>query len=497
MTSITSGVATASDNLWNWGLTPIVIALALYFTLRTGFGQLTSVPQMFRTITQPAPRTADDKPQSISSFQAFTLSAASRVGVGNIAGVGTAIAIGGPGAVFWMWIMALFVGASSLIESSLAQLYKIKDPDRSFRGGPAYYIQQGLRSRPFAIAFAVALVLTFPFAFNSLQANTLTDAVVLATKNPAALTWAPFVVGAVLATLVGFSIFGGLHRIANISQTVMPAVAIAYLILGIVVVVMNYEQIPWAFSAIFESAFGIRQFGGAAIGTVIVQGVRRGMFSNEAGLGSVPNAAAAAAVTHPVKQGLVQTLGVYFDTWLVCSITAFIVLVSSPDLTNAPRGIYLTQHALATTLGSWTSVLLVVIIALLVFTSLLGNYYYGEANIRFISDNPRVLTGFRVLVIATVFLGCLAEVDLIWSLADGVMGIMALINMIAIALLSPIAFKLWKDYKSQLREGKDPVFTVDRIPGLHNVECWQSEQEVVGWGPGAEDASGDEVRQDL
>lgn len=481
MTTAADVVAWLSDGMWAWFLTPIVVLLALYFTIRTGFGQFTAIPQMFRTITEPAPRDKDGEPQSINAFQAFTLSAASRVGVGNIAGVGTAIAIGGPGAVFWMWAMALLVGASSLVESTLAQLYKVEDPDNAFRGGPAYYIQSGLKSRPFAIAFAVSLILTFPFAFNSLQANTLTDTIILTVGDSDAARWLPLVVGVVLATLTGLVIFGGLKRIASISQTVMPTVAIMYLLVGIVIVAINFRQIPWAFSSIFEYAFGLKQFAGGAIGTVIAMGVRRGMFSNEAGLGSVPNAAAAAAVTHPVKQGLVQTLGVYFDTWLVCSITAFIILVSSPDLVNAPRGVYLTQHAMTETLGSWSSVLLAVMIAMLAFTSLLGNYYYGEANIRFITDNPKVLTVFRSLVVVTVLLGCLAEVDLIWNMADGVMGIMALINMIAIALLSPVAIKLWHDYKKQLKEGLDPVFTVDRIPGLKNVECWQSEQEVAGW----------------
>lgn len=482
MNTLADTVQGLSDNLWSWILIPLVVIVATFYSVRTKMAQVTALPQMFRTITEPAPLDEEGQPQSVNAFQAFTLSAASRVGVGNIAGVGTAIAIGGPGAVFWMWAMALLVGASSLAESSLAQLYKVRDADRSFRGGPAYYIEKGIGSRAMAIAFSIALIACFPFAFNSLQANTLSDTIVRAVGSTQAMNWIPWVVATVMATLVAMSIFGGLHRITHISQVVMPVVAILYLLVGIVVVAINFRQIPWAFEAIFSNALGLQQFAGASVGTVIAMGVRRGMFSNEAGLGSVPNAAASAAVTHPVKQGLVQTLGVYFDTWLVCSITAFIILVSSPQLVNAPRGVYLTQTALAQTLGPWTGALLAVIIAMLAFTSILGNYYYGEANIRYITSRPGVLTGFRVLVVVAVFLGCIAESDFIWNLADGVMGIMAFINLVAILILSPTAVNLWNDFRSQLKKGQDPVFTADRIPGLRNADCWNDRQEVVGWG---------------
>lgn len=470
-----------SDNFWSWVLIPLVILVAAYYTVRTGFAQLTSLPQMFRTITERAPLDRQGKPQSVNAFQAFTLSAASRVGVGNIAGVGTAIAIGGPGSIFWMWVMALLVGASSMAESTLAQLYKTRDPNRAFRGGPAYYIEKGIGSRWMAVLFALALILCFPFAFNALQANTFSETVVLAVGDPAVGRWLPWVLAISMVVLVGLSIFGGVHRIARISVTVMPIVAITYLLVGLVVIVLNYQNIPSMFDAIFSDAFGLKQFVGAGLGTAIAVGVRRGMFSNEAGLGSVPNAAATAAVTHPAKQGLVQTLGVYFDTWLVCSITAFIILVSDPDLVGAPRGVYLTQTALNQTLGSWTGVLLAVVIALLAFTSILGNYYYGESNIRYITTDRRVLAGFRVLVLGAVFFGCLAGADLIWNIADGVMGIMALINLVAILILSPVFLKVWRDFQQQRKAGIDPVFTRDRVPGLKGVECWTSVQDVVGY----------------
>ncbi len=480
MDSIAEIVGNVSNEVWSWVLAPVVVIVALYLTIRTGFIQFRYIPEMFRTITDRSPLGADGRPQSISAFQAFTVSAASRVGVGNIAGVGTAIVVGGPGAIFWMWLMALVVGAASLVESSLAQLYKVRDEDRSFRGGPAYYIQRGLRSRWMAVSFAVALIACFPFAFSSLQANTLTQTIVGVTGGEDSPWWIPFAVGVVVATLTALVIFGGVRRIATVSQSVIPAVAFAYLMIGIIIVGMNAAQLPAAFASIFTEAWGTTQVAGATLGVIIMTGVRRGMFSNEAGMGSVPNAAATAAVTHPVKQGLVQTLGVYFDTWLVCSITAFIILVSSPDLANAPRGVYLTQNALADALGDWTGILLAVIIFFLAITSVFGNYYYGESNVRFITPRPRVLLVFRLLVVVAVFLGSIAGADLIWNLADGIMGIMALINLVAIMLLSPVALRLIKDYARQRRLGRDPVFTRDILPDVDGIECWEDEVSVTG-----------------
>jgi len=480
MDNIADVVGDITNELWSWLLAPIVVLVGLYLTLRSGFVQFRWIPEMFRTITDRSPLNEDGRPQSISAFQAFTLSAASRVGVGNIAGVGTAIFLGGPGAIFWMWLMAFIGGATSLVESSLAQLFKVRDPGRAFRGGPAYYIQKGLKQRWAAILFAVVLILCFPFAFNSLQANTITATVVGVTGGAESPTWIPFAIGGLVAVLTALVIFGGVHRIASVSQSAIPIVAFAYLMIGIIIVGMNVENLPAAFASIFTEAWGTEQVAGATLGVIIMNGVRRGMFSNEAGLGSVPNAAATAAVTHPVKQGLVQTLGVYFDTWLVCSITAFIILVSAPDLSTAERGIYLTQTALVDALGDWTGILLAIIIFLLAFTSVLGNYYYGESNIRFITTHPRALTVFRVLVIAAVFLGSIAGADLIWNLADGMMGLMALINLVAVMFLSPIAFRLIKDYTHQRRAGKDPVFTRDLMPDVEGIECWEDELSVTG-----------------
>lgn len=466
------------DSLWTWLVLPIVVLLGVYFTVRSGVVQFRLIPEMFRTLTDRTPRTDDGKPQSVSAFQAFTISAASRVGVGNIAGVGTAIALGGPGAVFWMWLMAFVGGATSFIESSLAQLYKSKDAD-GFRGGPAYYMQRGLGARWMGILFAIILIICFPFAFSSLQANTI-SATLSATFDAADVAWLPWTIGVVLAVLTGLVVFGGVRRIASVTQALVPAMALAYLLLGLAVVAIHIDQLPRVIAEIFTAAWGPNEVLAASLGYIILTGVRRGMFSNEAGLGSAPNAGASAAVTHPVKQGLVQTLGVYFDTFLVCSITAFIILVSVPDLAGAERGIGLTQGALVDSLGAWSSIALSVIIFLLAFSSIIGNYYYGQSNIEFITMRRGVLIGYRMLVVVAVLIGSVVGADLVWTFADGVMGLMALTNLVAIALLSGIAFRLLKDYTAQRREGRDPVFTRDRLPGVKGIELWEDELSVTG-----------------
>ncbi|MEJ1092118.1 alanine/glycine:cation symporter family protein [Microbacterium istanbulense] len=478
MDAVNEWLLTWGDNLWTWIVLPVVIALGLYFTLRSGVVQFRMIPEMFRTLGDRTPRTESGEPQSVSAFQAFTISAASRVGVGNIAGVGTAIAIGGPGAIFWMWLMAFIGGASSFIESSLAQLYKTRDKD-GFLGGPAYYMQRGLGARWMGILFAVILIICFPIAFSSLQANTI-QATIKGSFGDDAVAWLPWVTGAALAVLMALVIFGGVRRIASVTQTLVPLMALLYLLLGLVIVAIHIERVPEVFASIFTQAFGPNEVVGATLGYIILTGIKRGMFSNEAGLGSAPNAGASAAVTHPVKQGLVQTLGVYFDTFLVCSITAFIILVSVPDLAGAERGIGLTQGAIVDGLGQWANVLLVVIIFLLAFSSILGNYYYGQSNIEFITKSSAALLTYRLVAIAAVFLGALVSADVVWNFADGAMGFMAIVNLVAIALLSGVAFKLLKDYNEQRRAGLDPVFTRARLPEVKNIEVWEDELSVTG-----------------
>ncbi|GAB3277207.1 alanine/glycine:cation symporter family protein [Microbacterium lacusdiani] len=475
-------LASTGDALWTWIVLPVVVALGLYLTLRSGVVQFRLIPEMFRTLTDRTPRDADGAPQSVSSFQAFSISAASRVGVGNIAGVGTAIAIGGPGAVFWMWTMAFIGAASAFFESTLAQVFKVRDRG-AFRGGPAYYMERGLKARWMGIAFAIILIFCFPFAFSALQANTIaasSTAAVGSIVGADVSGWMPLVAGVVIAVLTGLVIFGGVRRIANVSSALVPVMALLYLLLGLAVVTVEIDRLPAALASIYTQAFGFNEVVGAAFGVIVMQGVKRGMFSNEAGLGSAPNAGAAAAVTHPVKQGLVQSLGVYFDTFLVCSITAFTVLVAVPDLSGAETGIALTQTALASTLGDWSLTALAVIVFLLAFSSIIGNYYYGESNLEFITTSRVWLQVFRALVVVAMLAGAVASAAVVWNLADALMGLMALINLVALGLLSGIGFRLLRDYTRQRREGRDPVFTRALLPDVTGIECWEDEFTVTG-----------------
>ncbi|WP_110588635.1 alanine/glycine:cation symporter family protein [Microbacterium suaedae] len=482
MDNLATWFADQGNIFWTWVVLPVVVVLGVYLTVRSGVVQFRFIPEMFRTLTDRTPRDEDGEPQSVSAFQAFTISAASRVGTGNIAGVATAIAVGGPGAVFWMWLMAFIGAASAFAESTLAQLFKVRDPD-GFRGGPAYYMQRGLKARWMGVVFAIILIICFPFSFSSLQANTIAASVggvVESASGGEASGMIAWIVGIVVAALTALVVFGGVRRIASVTQAVVPLMALVYLLIGLAVVAVSWREIPGAISMIFTEAFGFSEVVGATFGYIVLTGIKRGMFSNEAGLGSAPNAGASAAVTHPVKQGLVQALGVYFDTFLVCTITAFIILTGVPDLGDAPVGVDLTQMALAGTLGDWSLTALAIIIFLLAFSSIIGNYYYGEASIEFISTRRGVLVGYRTLVVLAVLTGSVLSADVVWSFADAVMGFMAITNLVALALLSGLVFALLRDYTQQRREGRNPVFTRDRLPGVTGIDCWADELSVTG-----------------
>ncbi|MFI6575534.1 alanine/glycine:cation symporter family protein [Nocardiopsis sp. NPDC050513] len=475
MDAVNEGIVAFNDVFWAYLLIPLLILLSLYFTVRSGAVQFRLVPEMFRAMRDD-PGLAADGGKPISAFQAFAVSAAARIGTGNIAGVATAIALGGPGAIFWMWAMALLVGAASFVESTLAQLYKSRGKE-GYYGGPAYYMERGLGAKWMGMLFAVIVIVTFGLAFTSVQSNTISAAVantVSTATGADAAPWIPYAVGAVLAAVTAVIIFGGGRRVAKTATLLVPFMAAVYVLMGLAVVAMNVGQIPAVITEIVTHAFGIREIAAGGIGTAIVQGMRRGMFSNEAGLGSAPNAAASAAVSHPVKQGLVQTLGVYFDTLIVCSTTAFIILVSNPSYT-AEAGPTLTQNALEANLGSWALHLLTLIILLVAFTSVLGNAFYGEANVGYLTGSPAALTGFRVLLIAVTFLGAVGSGGLVWTLADTTMGFMALVNLAALAFLAPIACRLLTDYLAQRKRGIDPVFTKDTMPELTDVDCWEQE----------------------
>ncbi|MDA3648744.1 alanine:cation symporter family protein [Saccharopolyspora indica] len=472
MEALNDAIVALNDTFWLYLIIPVLAVLSLYFTVRSGAVQIRMIPEMVRAMVGKA-EVAEDGKKAISSFQAFAISAAARIGTGNIAGVATAIALGGPGAVFWMWIMGLVVGAASFVESTLAQLYKVRDKS-GFRGGPAYYMLHGLRAKWMGVLFAVVITVTFGFVFNAVQSNTIVGAIMTSVEATGAtgMGWLEPVLGLALVAVTAAVIFGGVRRIAHVAQLLVPFMAGLYMILGLIIVVLNIDALPAVFGQIFASAFGFEEIAAGGVGAAIVQGVRRGMFSNEAGLGSAPNAGATASVSHPVKQGLVQTLGVYVDTLLVCSTTAFIVLLSNPTY-GENRGPTLTQEALQFNLGNWSLHLLTLIILLVAFTSVLGNYFYGESNVGFLTRNRAVMTGYRWVVLVVTFLGAIGSSDLVWNLADTTMGIMALVNLAAIAPLSAIAFKLLKDYNEQRKQGLDPVFTRDRLPELTGVECWE------------------------
>ncbi|MFP8960829.1 alanine/glycine:cation symporter family protein [Streptomyces nanhaiensis] len=476
MSTLETVIVEINDHFWTYLLIPLVAVAGLYFTIRSRALQIRLLPEILRTVGEQ-PRAGADGRKPVSPFGAFTISAAARIGTGNIAGVAAAITVGGPGAVFWMWVMALVGGASAFVESTLAQLYKVRDRGRggegAYRGGPAYYMQRGLGRRWLGVLFAVIITLTFGLVFTAVQSNTIASVTAgsLGTGGDGGSDWVAPAVGAALAVLLGLAVFGGVRRIASVTKVLVPVMAVVYLLVGLAVVVLNVSEVPRVLADIVGGAFGLREVAGGGIGAAIQQGVRRGMFSNEAGLGSAPNAAAAAETSHPVKQGLVQTLGVFFDTLVVCTMTAFVILSANPELSGR-QGADLTQSALQETLGGWAGHLLTLVVFLLAFSSMIGNYYYGESNIEFITRRRSVMLGYRGLVLAAAFLGALGSLSVVWSLADVTMGAMALVNLLAILPLSVIAFRLMEDYLAQRRAGLDPVFTRDRLPDLTGVECW-------------------------
>jgi AGCS family alanine or glycine:cation symporter len=373
--------------------------------------------------------------------------------------------------------MCLFTSAASFIESTLAQLYKVRADD-TYKGGPAFYIHRGLGSRGFGAFFALLFIFCFALAFTSLQANTITDAVSGAVgvfADPAALGWLPFVVGIVLALITAGIVIGGMRRVASVAQSMVPIMAVIYLIVGLLVVGLNFGELPRVLSQMFEGAFNPQAAVGGGIGAAIVNGVQRGMLSNEAGMGSVPNVAATASVSHPVKQGLVQTLGVYFDTLLICSITAFIVLVAFPDTSTGGEGLVMVQESLTNSLGAWSAILLGLIMLLLAFTSVLGNYSYGEANVHFLTSKRGWHLAFGLAVVAMVFIGSVISVELAWSIAGVSMVAIALINLVVILILAPTALRLLADYRAKTAKGEDPVFLSDEMPDLQNIETWDPE----------------------
>ncbi len=489
------------DFLYTYILVILLVFVGIYFTIRTRFVQIRYIKDMFTQLTE---KRHVEGEKSISSFQAMMVSTASRVGTGNIAGIATAVALGGPGAIFWMWLMALFGAASAFVESTLAQIWKVRGKDGEFRGGPAYYIEQALGQRWLGVVFAVLLIICYAYGFNGLQAYNMASALEYYIPDYATNGTA-VALGIVLMVMTGFVIFGGSKRISVISSILVPIMAVAYLALGVGITITNLNLLPEAFGYIFASAFDFQSIFGGFAGSVIVLGIKRGLFSNEAGMGSAPNAAATASVSHPCKQGLVQTLSVYIDTMLVCTCSAFIVLIffvkeggTFGDLNGMP----LVQMAINSSVGEIGIHVVTFAIFCFAFSSLIGNYFYAEGNIRFITKSKVVLTVFRITCLAAIMVGCLNNFTLAWNFADITMAFMAIVNLVAIFLLGKWAFKALDDYARQRNAGKNPVFVAESIEGLPATQCWhvgEGDLKHVGPAPVREyfeeaiDADGEDV----
>lgn len=483
--TIISWLNEANDILWTYVIVFLLVFCALWFTIRLGGVQFTHLREMLRQLMPEKKRDVrpDGKPQ-ISPFQAFSVALASRVGTGNLAGVASAIAIGGPGAVFWMWVMALLGSATAFVESTLAQLYKRRGED-AFYGGPAYYMQHGLHRRWMGILFAVLITVTFGLANQLVQSNTLCDA--LSDSLPVSIE----VVGVVLTLFTLAVVFGGIQRISRFSAVCVPFMAVGYIIISLFVLVINITSLPDVFMLIIRNAFGLEQAAGGMFGMAVLQGVKRGLFSNEAGEGSAPNAAAIAATSHPVKQGLLQALGVFSDTLVICTCTALVILLSGL-YDNGSDGIILTTQALESEVGVFGRWFVTAAIFLFAYSTIIANYFYGETNIRFIfghngnkvvsaeeaskasrSEKMSVLT-FRILTGVVIMGGALMTLQTAFSVVDLVMGLMTITNLIAIFLLFPKVCVLLEDYKKQRKAGQDPVFRKDVFPAdvQKDLECW-------------------------
>lgn len=468
MDIILSVVSDINDFLWTYFVIPMLVVCAIYFTWNLHAIQFMGIGEMFRLLFSSSSLEKDtekSRHKRISSFQAFAISLSSRVGTGNLAGVASAIFVGGPGSVFWMWIMALFGAGTAFMEATLAQLFKRRGAD-SYYGGPAYQMQYGLHRRWMGVLFAVFIIFGFGLANQVVQSNTLCDAIGDAFHLP--VKWVAYAITALTLVII----FGGVHRIARFSATIVPIMAIGYLLLSMIILILNIDKVPAMLALIIKSAFGWQQAAGGAVGMAIMQGVKRGLFSNEAGEGSAPNAAATASISHPVKQGLLQSLGVFTDTLLICTCTAFIILLSGFYDGN-DDGIILTSRAMNYHLGSMGSWYLTVCIFLFAYSTIIANYFYGEANIRFICDKKWAITTFRFVSGFVVMAGGFLTLQQAWCIVDLAMALMTILNLTSVLMLARYSFLLLDDYLDQRRSGKNPEF--------HKEQFHEIVDELEGW----------------
>ncbi len=455
--------------MYSYILIILLLAVGLYFTFRTKFAQFRLIGESIRILKEKK-----EDSNAISSFQALMVSTASRVGVGNIAGVSVAISLGGAGAVFWMWVTALIGGASAFIESTLAQIYKKRDLEEGGSyGGPAYYIEAVLKSRALGVAFALMLIFTYMGGFNMVAAFNIADAF-----KPYGFYGesTPMIIGVLLAIATALAIFGGSKRVSLVTGFLVPLMASVYIMVALVVMFANFELIPQMFVAIITGAFDFESIFGGFAGSAIMHGIKRGLYSNEAGVGSAPNAAAAASVSHPVKQGLVQMLSVYIDTLVICTATAFMLLCSGVTPSPEIAGVPFVQMAISTLFGSFGVHLTTFALFCFALTSILGNFFYAESNLKYlVKSHPSkaLLTSFRLAAALIVFVGAQLKFGVVWDTADVLMGGMALINLPVIVLLGGPALACLNDYLAQRKAGKDPVFKASSIDLPAETEFWK------------------------
>lgn len=463
-----SATSSVNDALYSYILVILLVLGGIYFTFRTKFVQFRLLKEQIRCVTE---KPKDGK--GVSSFQALMVSTASRVGTGNIIGVSTALCLGGFGSVFWMWLIAIIGSASAFVESTLAQIYKKKGPDGSY-GGPAYYIQTALKCKPLAIIFSVFLILTYGFGFNMLASYNLQSTFSTYGFYNEKIT--PWIIGLILAVIVGYCLMGGGSRVIKVTSFLVPIMGVAYILVAVLIVVLNFKLLPDVFRTIFTEAFDIKAIFGGFSGSCVMYGIKRGLFSNEAGVGSAPNASASAEVSHPAKQGLVQVLSVFIDTILVCSATAFMCMCSGVEPTKELSGAPYIQLALSSTLGKFGPVFITVAMILFAFTTLLGNLYYVDKCIIFIMGkipSKKFMRVYYIIASLVIFVGAGLSADLLWNIADITMGGMTIINMPVILFLGKYAFRALKDYDKQRKQGNTPVFKAKNIGLPHDVDYWK------------------------
>ena len=468
LTAIDNVINAISGVLYKPYIVPLLLILAgIYFTVRLNLLQFRLFGESIRVVKE--------KPVNLgatSSFGALMVSTASRVGTGNIMGVSTALCLGGPGAIFWMWITAILGGASAFVESTLAQIYKKRNADGSSYGGPSYYMQDALGQRWLGVIFAVVLILTYAVGYNMLAAYNTQDTFSTFSFYSSAT---PVVIGIVLAVLFGVCVLGGGKRLTKVTEVLVPVMGILYVMISLIVVIRNIGSLPRVFGMIFGSAFNLKAIFGGFSGSCIMWGIKRGLYSNEAGMGSAPNAAAAADVAHPVKQGLVQMLSVFIDTLLICSATAFMCLFSGVAPESELAGAAYVQSVTRASLGGFGPVFMATAVSLFAFTTLLGNYYYTEGCLRFIlkrEPGKQFMLVFRLVATFLVFLGAVISAGLAWDTADLLQALMVLINVPVILILAKPAIRALKDYEDQRRAGKEPVYNAEEN-GVTGTDFWR------------------------